>query len=93
LTVKTPEQQQAESKRNRQEELNDVRALMDTPAGRRFVWRLLERCGVYQTSFTGNSATFFKEGERNIGLWLLADIHEVALDEFMAMLKEAKRDE
>lgn len=91
--AKTPEQQQADAKLRRQEELNDIRALMTSPAGRRFAWRMLDRCGVYQTSFTGNSGTFFKEGERNVGLWLLADIHEVALDEFLVMMKEAKRNE
>lgn len=80
-------------KQARLDELNDIKALMSQPAGRRFMWRLLTRCGVYQSSFTGNSGTFFKEGERNVGLWVLADIHETALDEFLAMMKEAKRDE
>lgn len=74
----------------RRQELDDVLALMRSPSGRRFVWRLLSLCGVYQTSFTGNSGTFFNEGQRNVGLQVLGDVHETALDEFLVMMKEAK---
>lgn len=64
---------------------------MNTEQGRRFIWRLLGLCGVYRTSFTGNSGTFFNEGARNIGLMVLADVQEVALDAYLQMVKEAKR--
>ena len=56
----------------------DLLWLMNQREGRRFVWRLLETCHLYETSFTGpgssKGATFFREGERNVGLQVLADI-------------------
>ena len=52
------------------------------------MWRLLERTGVFRTSFTGNSETFFREGQRNVGLMLMAQIHEVCPDQYALMLKE-----
>jgi hypothetical protein len=56
----------------------DVVWLMNQREGRRFVWRLLQLCHLYETSFTGpgssKGATFFREGERNVGLQVLADI-------------------
>lgn len=66
----------------------DLRFVMSTNSGRRFVWDLLGETGLYQTSFTGNSETFFKEGKRQIGLLLLARITALAPEEYMAMIKE-----
>lgn len=79
-------------KRIRDKEVEDVKLIMSSREGRRFMWRMLEMCGVYRSSFTGNSETFFREGQRNIGLMLLADIHEHCPDGFTTMLKEQKRE-
>lgn len=79
------------SERNKlalQTEQEDFKWLMGNKRGRRIVWRLLERTGVYRSSFTGNSETFFREGMRNVGLTLLAQIHEITPDQFAVMLKE-----
>ncbi len=61
----------------RRQEKDDFRRVMSSMQGRRLVWRLLERCGIYRTSFTGESSTtFFNEGRRNIGLWVTDEIFE-----------------
>jgi hypothetical protein len=39
------------------EEADDLRAVMDTPAGRRFIWRLLGRCGTFQSGWTPSKST------------------------------------
>lgn len=77
----------------RRQEVDDFKQLMDTASGRRFVWRLLSITGVYRTSMTGNSSTFFNEGRRDVGLQLLAEIHEHSIDAFVQMLKEQKANE
>lgn len=82
----------ARAKLRRDQELDDVRALMDTPEGRRFMWRLLDRAGIYRTTFTGNSASFFNEGMRNLGLIFVADVHEVCPEQYTRMLAEARAD-
>ena len=71
-----------------EQEKDDFKWLMGSKRGRRIVWRLLERTGVFRTSFTGNSETFFREGQRNVGLMLMAQIHEVCPDQYALMLKE-----
>ena len=63
--------------------------IMSDERGRRFMWWLLGRCHVYATSFTGNSATFFKEGERNIGLMVLDRVMTECPDLYPEMHKEA----
>ena len=71
-----------------------LKIVMSTPTGREFMWELVAKCGVYQSSFTGNSETFFREGRRDIGLYLTAMLMKDCVDEYALMQKEAvKRDE
>ena len=78
------------NKETRDIELNDLKVVLGTESGRRAIWRILERCGIYRSSFTGNSQTFMLEGERNIGLFLLTEIEEADQDAMFKMMKEAK---
>jgi hypothetical protein len=64
--------------RDRKQELEDVRYLVKTPAGKRYFRKILERGSVFTTTFTGNSRTFFNEGMRNLALGILADVSEAA---------------
>lgn len=64
--------------------------LLGDERGRRFIWRLLSITGVYRSSFTGDSKTFFREGERNVGLQILRDIHEIAPEAITQMTIEAR---
>ena len=87
---KATEEQLVKAKLLAQTEAEDTKRLMGNKWGRRIMWRLLEQTGVYRSSFTGNSETFFREGMRNVGLVLLAQIHEICPDQFAVMLKEQK---
>jgi hypothetical protein len=73
--------------------LTDLRALLELPAGRRILWWLLETAGIYRSSFTGNSTTFFNEGQRQVGLTLLAKIHEAKPEAIVLMMQESKKRE
>jgi hypothetical protein len=64
------------------------RFVMGDPRGRYYLWTLLESCGIFHTSFTGNSATFFNEGRRDVGLRLMAVLEEKTPKEFLAMWQE-----
>ena len=66
------------------------RSLMATADGRRWVWWLLERCGVFRSSFTGDATTYFHEGTRNVGLMVIADINALCPQHFATMMTEAK---
>ncbi|MDE2021163.1 MAG: hypothetical protein KGJ13_12580 [Patescibacteria group bacterium] len=64
--------------------------LLSTPAGRNWMWDKLEACRVFQTSFDLGDphATTFNEGQRNIGLMLLADIGAQCPDALVLMMRE-----
>lgn len=60
----------------REDLLTAMGRVFDTEEGKKVLWWLLELTHPYQTSFTGNSLTYFKEGERQVGLKLLGKILE-----------------
>lgn len=65
------ESEKAIRKIARQQEVEDIRWLMNSESGRRIVWHLLEACGLRRLSYTGTHETFFREGQRSVGLQLL----------------------
>jgi hypothetical protein len=60
----------------REQELHDIRKVMETKEGRRFVWRLLEEGNIFRKCFSGNSSTFYLEGKRELVLGFYQDIME-----------------
>lgn len=68
---------------------NDLRAVMGTPEGRRFVWGLLGECGLYRSSYHPSALIHFNEGQRSIGLALLARLNDHCPDQYLTMQGEA----
>lgn len=86
-----PEQVHAREKASRaleQRKVAGLRLLLDHPDGRAWLWDLIGFCGVYRTSFTGNSETFMREGQRNVGLKIHAELLKHFPESYMTMMKE-----
>jgi hypothetical protein len=67
----------------------DFKHLMAGEWGRRLVWGVLDRAGVFRLSFnTDPLAMAFAEGCKNEGLRTLARIHELCPDLYHVMVKE-----
>lgn len=66
----------------------DVQWLMGDARGRRLMRRWLAFCGVDRVPFTGDSKTFFRCGEQNVGLMLKAQATEHAIEDYFQMLRE-----
>jgi len=67
-----------------------IRAFMSHRAGRAWVWDLLSACGLYRMSARTGDAhmTYFHEGERNVGLRLLAQLQRVCPKHYATMTEE-----
>lgn len=77
---------------NRRKELDDLRWMLGHPQGRRVARRLFERTGLHKTSFhSSGSVMSFNEGQRNVGLWWLAELSAAAPDGFHKVLPETKQ--
>jgi len=85
------EEAKANQKRQQQEEKNDLHWLMSKKQGRRIMYRLLDRAGVFTTSFNTNAMTMaFNEGRRNEGLALTNDIMGATPELWQQMIVENK---
>jgi len=76
-------------------ELEDVKAVMATTSGRRFMWRLIVRAGVYVCSYgveQSSEHTAFREGGRNSGLRLMAELQEASPALFAEMMQENRNE-
>lgn len=70
--IEAQTQKEALSEVKYKELRKDYRDLfLGSAAGKRVLSDLLNACGVFETSFTGNSRTFYNEGRREIGIILL----------------------
>lgn len=78
------------AKRAREEELNDLAAVLSTEAGRRLLWRLVEYCQVYREVFDDSTPTrtAFNCGVRNVGLFVTSEITAADETAFFLMMRE-----
>lgn len=84
------DKQQKKAERKRRRELADIREVLTTPSGRRFYWRVMTDCGVFQRSFTGEvNTTMFNEGRRSIGNWLFNELMDANPNMFAQLSNEA----
>lgn len=84
-------ERQALSKEKLEQLARGLKHIMGNKDGRAWMWNFLGECGIFRTSFTGNSTTFFNEGQRNIGLSVQADLTRNCQAEYLQMQSEAMK--
>lgn len=70
----------------------DCQATFNTETGRRVLWNLLTLCHVFQPSYRPGApaeATAFREGERNVGLQIMAMMNIRDMDKLQEYSEEA----
>lgn len=87
--VKDKEQ---EAKNQRDQELEDIKTLLNTPQGVRFFRRLFDVGCMFQTTFTGNSNSFFKEGHRNFALIFFNDVCEACPHKLIELMLRKEKE-
>ena len=76
-------------RRVRQKEIDDVKKILKTPEGRRFIWKLWSVSGIFRNPFHPNSNQHsWNSGRMSIGQELLADINEADGSAFARMQNE-----
>jgi hypothetical protein len=67
-----------------------VRTMMSTLPGRTWLWHHLSSCHCFSTTFTGDPLTSaFSEGQRSIGLALLAEVMSACPDLYIQAMRES----
>lgn len=68
-----------------------LRETMQSEHGRKWLHKLLLMCDPYHNPFDANAAQMaFRCGEMNIGLQLIAEMHEVSPELYLQIMKENK---
>ena len=94
------EKDEKADKKERAEQLDDLRAVLGTVKGRRLYYRLLKKCGAFRSVANNTKlnvelqyAIFYLSGQQDIGHFLQAESIEANEDFYLQMIKEASQKE
>lgn len=80
-------------KRVRTIELEDIRDAVKTPGGRRFIWRVLQQCGTFESTFSSTAGlSQYNAGRQDIGHFLLSELTHAQPDLLPALMAEAYKE-
>lgn len=78
----------------REQEISDLRAVLDTEPGKRLLWRLLGECGIHRDPFSTNALAMAKAvGAQSIGRFIEVEIAEACPEKFLEMQLLAMKEE
>lgn len=73
----------------RERDLEDIRYIVSLPEGRRFLLRLLDKCGVYENEFMACPRTeAFYLGQTNIGQFVLGEVLQADVEGYLTIERE-----
>lgn len=78
--------------KERELELADLRFLLGAPQGRRFVWRILRHCRVFNSVFNNSgSVTYYHSGMQDVGHFIQAEVIEAKKEAYFEMMRENEK--
>ncbi len=78
----------------RENELVDLNQILNTPFGKRFLWRLLERCHIFHSISHREPIDMSRvSGERDIGIWLIEEINAADKQGYIKLITDATQRE
>lgn len=81
--------QEQKQKLKRENDLDDLKYLMQSHQGRRFFWRLLGHCSVYNSIFNTNALVqSHNSGKQDVGHFVQGEIIQASPDGYLKMQSE-----
>lgn len=79
------------AKVRRELEKEDIRKIMNSAEGVRFIKRVMARTHYFEQSFTGEAmGTSFNEGSRSIGLFISSEVFTACPQHYTKLLEQEK---
>ena len=77
------------------QQIDDLRKILDSDHGRRFLWRLLVHCRINASVFEPNSKIAYNSGMQDVGHFVLGEIVKARPEAYLLMMQEhqEKKDE
>lgn len=76
----------------RSQEIKDLRYVLESEQGRRFLWRLMAECKTFSSIWETSAKIHYNAGQQDLGHFLMAEIIEANENSFMQMMKENKKE-
>lgn len=77
--------------RKRELQLNDLRKILSSVEGRRFIWRVLEHCRTFASVWEASARIHYLSGKQDVGHFLMSEVVEAKEDAFTEMMIESKK--
>jgi hypothetical protein len=77
--------------RERKVQIDDLRAVLSTPQGRRLLWRLMSECKVFGSIWDNSARIHYNAGRQDVGHFVLAEIVAASEDSYLEMIKENRK--
>ena len=77
----------------RLQELEDIKRILATDYGRRFLWRLLKWTRVFESIWDQSSRIHYNAGVQDVGHFLTAEIVEANPSAYLTMMTESSKRE
>lgn len=74
----------------RDRELSDLKIVLELPEGRRFIWRLLEQCKVFESIWHPSALIHHNSGKQDVGHFVMSEVVEASDERLLQMMKENK---
>ena len=74
----------------RARDLEDLKVVLSTISGRRFVWKLLGFCKVNGSVWESSARIHYNSGQQDVGHHILSEIIAADEDAYLSMMKESK---
>lgn len=76
----------------RDQEVNDLKFILETVQGRRVFWRFLEHCRVFGSVWEPSAKIHFNSGKQDVGHFIMAEITDADEKYLFEMMKENKKE-
>lgn len=82
-----------DAKLQRERELDDIKMVLASPQGRRFVYRLVAECRPFSSVMDQSTArVHYNAGKQDFGHFILSEVAQAQPDAFVQLVQEAQRD-
>lgn len=81
---------ESKARRRRERELTDLEMVLQTPEGRRLLWRVLEHCKVFESIWHPSALIHHNAGKQDVGHFVMSEIVEADEKSLLLMMTENK---
>ena len=82
-----------EERNIRDVELDDIKEVLRTPQGRRFMWRVMAKCKTFESIWESSAKIHYNSGQQDLGHFIMSEIIQADEDLLFTMMKENKQGE